>query len=700
MRGRGSCSGSWVARSAVSALSYSCSGRCRRSSSSSGSTRSIHRASCPATGVTLYLGCFGARRGQRRPRVPLDGGQKALRVECGHAARARGGDRLAVRAVLDVARSEHTRDVRLGGARLRDQVPAGIVVELVAEELRVRVVADRDEEPVGVDLPRLIRDRVAQAQPLHLGVAEDLHHFRVQHEIELVVHLRAVDHDPRGAELVPAVHEVDVRRELRQEESLLECRVAAADDVDVAVTEERRVAGRAGRDAAALVLLLRLDPEPAGACAGRHDHGARPVLVVADPDPERLLREIDPGHVVGQVLGAEALRLAPKVRHHLRPHDAVGVPGIVLDVARDHQLATPVEALDHERLQVGARRVERSRIPGGASADDDQLTDVLVAQKCSSHGKSVCSSKRDRAAGCSAGIERKGTGKDGSMTTTVTDSVLRTLSGFRAENGCAISLYIDLDPSSTPTAPDVVTKFNALLSELEKEAEARSADRDCGLALRDDLARIRSWLDGEFDRDGTKGVAIFASAADGEFRALALPERVGDLTRIGSEFAVALLAGQLGRDGALVAVLSRERGNVYRFSGGRLVEIVDESEETQGQHSQGGWAQARYQRHIEHLVQQHLKTVGQEIDRRTRGAGGLQLVIVAPEELRSEIEGTLSAEAREALIGWRPAEAQGGPSELLEVVRALLDEAGTRVEEEELERWQEEHGRGGRAAAG
>jgi peptide chain release factor subunit 1 len=286
------------------------------------------------------------------------------------------------------------------------------------------------------------------------------------------------------------------------------------------------------------------------------------------------------------------------------------------------------------------------------------------------------------------------------MTTTVTDSVLRTLSGFRAENGCAISLYIDLDPSSTPTAPDVVTKFNALLSELEKEAEARGTDRDCRLALRDDLARIRAWFEDQFDRDGTKGVAIFASSADGEFRALALPEAVGDLTRIGSEFVVAPLAGQLGRDGALVAVLSRERGNVYRFSGGRLVEVVDESEETQGQHSQGGWSQARYQRHIEHLVQQHLKTVGQEIDRRTRGAAGLELVIVAPEELRNEIEGTLSAEAREALIGWTTAEAHAGPNELLEVVRPLLDEARARSEEEELERWEEEHGRGGRAAAG
>src|SRR4051795_13188034 len=115
------------------------------------------------------------------------------------------------------------------------------------------------------------------------------------------------------------------------------------------------------------------------------------------------------------------------------------------------------------------------------------------------------------------------TGKDGSMTSTVTDSVLRTLAAFRAENGCAISLYLDLDPSETPTTPDAETRFNASLSALEKQAEQRAGSRDCRLALRDDLEGIHTWWEHEFDRDGTQGIAIFASSADDWFRALPLP---------------------------------------------------------------------------------------------------------------------------------------------------------------------------------
>src|SRR3954463_5522778 len=149
MRGRGSLSWSWRARSVRIALSWKCSGRYLRNSSSPGSTRSIHRATDAATRGTLYLGGFRTRRRQRRPRMALDRGQEALRVEGGHAARSRRRDRLAVGPVLHISCGEHAGDVGLGGARLRDQVAAPVVVELVEEELGVRVVADRDEQPVG-----------------------------------------------------------------------------------------------------------------------------------------------------------------------------------------------------------------------------------------------------------------------------------------------------------------------------------------------------------------------------------------------------------------------------------------------------------------------------------------------------------------------------------------------------------------------
>ena len=122
---------------------------------------------------------------------------------------------------------------------------------------------------------------------------------------------------------------------------------------------------------------LRLEAELAGGGARRDDHGLRAVLVVADPHAERPLREVDARHVVRQERRAESLRLAPEVLHHRRAEDTVGVPRVVLHVGGDHQLATPVEALDHERLEVRARGVERSGVAGGTSADHDQVADIV-----------------------------------------------------------------------------------------------------------------------------------------------------------------------------------------------------------------------------------------------------------------------------------------------------------------------------------
>ena len=217
-------------------------------------------------------------------------------------------------------------------------------------------------------------DRRAQSDAGDLLVAEHLVDDRVRDDLDLVVRADAVEHDLRRAELVAPVDQRDPRAEARQEQRLLHRGVAAADDDDRHVAEERAVAGRAGGDAAPLEALLGLEPEPARGRAGGDDHGLGEVLVVPDPDPERTLGEIDLRDVVGDVLGAEALRLVAELLHHRRPHHAVRVPRVVLDVARDHQLPAPPEALDHERAQIGARAVQRCGVPRGAAADDDHFT--------------------------------------------------------------------------------------------------------------------------------------------------------------------------------------------------------------------------------------------------------------------------------------------------------------------------------------
>jgi hypothetical protein len=112
---------------------------------------------------------------------------------------------------------------------------------------------------------------------------------------------------------------------------------------------------------------------------------------------------------------------------------------------------------------------------------------------------------------------------------------LRELAAFRAENGCAVSLYVNLDPSEAPTPAAVETRVNAQLSEAERLADERKASLTHGQreGLKADIDRIRQWFDDGFDRHGgVRGVAVFAASLDNFWSTLALPSSVPDAVKI------------------------------------------------------------------------------------------------------------------------------------------------------------------------
>jgi peptide chain release factor subunit 1 len=286
------------------------------------------------------------------------------------------------------------------------------------------------------------------------------------------------------------------------------------------------------------------------------------------------------------------------------------------------------------------------------------------------------------------------------MAGSVTWTQLRELAGFRTDKGCAISLYLNLDPSQVPTPRDAQTRMNAVLAEAEK-TDRSGLTHDARVGLKADFVRIARWFDDDFERDGAQGLAVFAAGLDNYWSTLDLPESVPDGVRVGRDFYLAPLVPLVGRsDGTIVAVVGREQGRLFRLRAGRLQEIVEHFDETPGRHDQGGWSQARYQRHIEKLVQEHLKAVAEELDRSRRRLQRPKIVLVSSEETRSEFLEELSNEAREAIIGWAHAEAHSSPAELLNAVSPVLDRAQARDERHVLDRWREEAGRNGRACSG
>jgi peptide chain release factor subunit 1 len=287
--------------------------------------------------------------------------------------------------------------------------------------------------------------------------------------------------------------------------------------------------------------------------------------------------------------------------------------------------------------------------------------------------------------------------------TAMTWGRLRALAGFRAQKGCAISFYIGFDPSTAPTIPDAMTKINSLLDEAQKSVFANRGDlaRDEKQGLLEDLDRIRRWLTEDFERDGANGLALFTAGLDNVFETLRSPSPLPDVVRVGPDFHLAPLVPLVGRgDGALVAVVGREKGVLLKLVDGKLTEIADLSEEQPGRHDQGGWSQARFQRHIDELADKHLRTVADEIDQLLRRGEAKRVVVVCPEEAKGDFEAMLSREAAKAVVGWAQGEQYASPSDLLAIAEPWLEQARLHDETKELERWQEEVGRNGRASAG
>ena len=323
---------------------------------------------------------------RRRWSREVEVGEVALGVEGRGTTGAGGGDRLAVVVVDQVAAREDTGQVGPGGRRVHEHVALVVETHLTRQQLRARVVADRDEQPGRVELAGLAGLGVAQGDPGDLVVAVDLGDLGVPGELDLRVGEGALLHDLGGAELAAAVDQGDLGAEAGQEGRLLDRGVATTDDGDVLLAEEEAVAGRAPADAVAGEPVLVGQAELAVARAHGQDHGLRGEGALGGGDHLGLAGEVERGHVVGDDLGAEALGLGPHLVHQGRALDAVAEAREVLDLGRVHQGATSGDGpLEQQGREVRAGGVHRCGVARRAGPHDDHVAGLALVGPCLGH---------------------------------------------------------------------------------------------------------------------------------------------------------------------------------------------------------------------------------------------------------------------------------------------------------------------------
>src|SRR4029077_10859169 len=229
------------------------------------------------------------------------------------------------------------------------------------EDDGVRIVADGHEYAGQGNLEHLLGLLIAQIHALNVTLrSENFLHGERSDEFNFVVGPGAVNHDFGGAKIVPAVNQMDFAGISRKKVGLFHGGIAAADYGDGLAAEKIAIASRAGGKAMADQFFFAFQPQQAARSPGGDDQSRRFIGIFSGDDLERALADVDFGYSSGFELRAEFLRLLAHVFDELRPHDAVGEPGIILNVGSEGKLAAGLVPVQNERFQVGARSVNRS----------------------------------------------------------------------------------------------------------------------------------------------------------------------------------------------------------------------------------------------------------------------------------------------------------------------------------------------------
>jgi peptide chain release factor subunit 1 len=273
---------------------------------------------------------------------------------------------------------------------------------------------------------------------------------------------------------------------------------------------------------------------------------------------------------------------------------------------------------------------------------------------------------------------------------------LRRLAEVRLDRPVVLSLYLDLDPAQFATPPARATAVRSLLD----EAERRLRERD-GLAHEDradlqaSLERAGALLQNDLPTEGAQSVAVFASDASGLFEVLALPRPVPSRVAIGRSPLVGPLARLERRERWCVALVSRRDARIFRGSPESLREVEQVHDVVFGQHDQGGWSQARYQRGIEKEKDDHLRHTAEVLMKHFKRRPFQRLILGGPREVVADFESKLHGYLSERLGGRIEVDVDTAtPEQVLAKTQPLFEEIEEQREAAALDRL----GEGGRAA--
>ena len=164
------------------------------------------------------------------------------------------------------------------------QIAVAVRVELPFKHLRVGLVTDAEEQGAGGKVPYFACLQVAQLQSGHFVLVDvvNIVHHGVEQELDLLMLLRALQHDFGSAKTIAPMNHRHLAGKAGEEQRLFHGGISTTDHNNFFSRKKETVASRARRHAVPDQLLLVRQTQPARRRAAGNDQSLRVHHMMSD----------------------------------------------------------------------------------------------------------------------------------------------------------------------------------------------------------------------------------------------------------------------------------------------------------------------------------------------------------------------------------------------------------------------------------
>ena len=242
----------------------------------------------------------------------------------------------------------------------------------------------------------------------------------------------------------------------------------------------------------------------------------------------------------------------------------------------------------------------------------------------------------------------------------VTREQVLELVDFKGDKHPVISLYLSLSPERLKNRGFLVEAKN-LLRVIENNP-----------VLEGEHKRILDFLQTKFD-PSSRSIVIFTSPKDNFFQIYNIPIPVKNACIVSREPYIKQLIWLLEQyEKYCLVLVDTKKAKIFSIHMGKLVEHTSILDEVPGWHKQGGWSQARFQRHIEQHIYEHMKKVAdtalyffkrEQLDR---------LIIGGPHEIVTHFKNILHIYLIRRFVGFLVVDIEASTQEVEKKVLSLI----------------------------